>query len=284
MRRQRSPARPALAAPPVLRSLGFPGFPGRRVEHQAPPPLQVCVADERVLVERDVVDHPRRTEQARPCVDDLQHSEPGPRRAVVDQHRRRGRAVERKRERHPAARRGPARQHQIRAGADAPATECLAEVFIVMVKAHLRRDVDESEQPEKRVGPARVTSSNPSANLPCSMLLTADQASSMFRRSFRRRWNSLRDHIAVERGDRLSAASVEPFVEGKNLAIPVFPWIEALAGAVRPSGSTAAGKQCNSGQSGKRCAAGAQDRRAHFFPPAGAAGGGAVADRHRPPC
>ena len=46
------------------------------VEDEAAPPLQVGVANEGVLVERDVVDHPRRAEQAGAGVDDRSRLKP----------------------------------------------------------------------------------------------------------------------------------------------------------------------------------------------------------------
>ena len=133
------------------------------------------------------------------------------------------------------ASRARARPHDVGAGAEAPAPERLAEVFVLALEADLARDVEEAAEAEERVG---RRSARPSSQAGSDLALQevvdrrpgiADVAEEVVdaacARAAARRSGS--------RGHRLQHVLVERLVEREHLAVPVFPRIELARPALR---------------------------------------------------
>ena len=107
------------------------------------------------------------------------------------------------------------------------------------VEAHLAGDVEHADEAEHRVDAERACVSHAGCELALQQVVdrrpgVGDVAEEVARRRVR---TELRHHVRVGRGDRLEHRVVQALVEREDLAVPVLPRVEPLAGRRAPRAS-----------------------------------------------
>src|SRR6266571_175852 len=113
--------------------------------------LQPGITHERVLVERSLFNNARGIEEVGAAADRARTVEGVMHGNTVDLENKVGLGIEQQTE--TVAYRGGAedRQDQIRTAADAPPAQCLPEIFVVLLQAHVGREIENAGDPERRI-------------------------------------------------------------------------------------------------------------------------------------
>mmetsp|Transcript_18060 Transcript_18060/g.43066 ORF Transcript_18060/g.43066 Transcript_18060/m.43066 type:complete len:437 (-) Transcript_18060:245-1555(-) len=242
-------ARPLLNAPaPVLVASRHGGRGGRRrrsgwrqhfdllVVVEAATPLQVGIAVEGVLVQRDAIEHFAGPQEVGPGVDRTQHGDCHLLVAIVEHHGRRRLPVEGQTNGVPHRGRTEHRPDDVGAGAHAPFAQRLAKVLAVLFQARLAGHVEQTRQAEGRIHrhPHALVQPRLEAPLqqqvhrrPCIGDIAEEVADAGA--------DGRGQHLGIGRRRGLEQVLVQRFVEGKDLAVPGFPRVQLLAlGAHHP--------------------------------------------------